>query len=197
MEQSTTIYYADGVTPMAPHRRQEPHGHPDRRDPAATCSTPSSRPRTTPSTPTTASTTRASPGRRGTTSPAATGRVPRRSASSTRGTWADLEGVTYARKLREAVIAMKLNQEYTKDQILDDVPQHRLLRTRGVRHPGGGHGVLQQAREGPDAWPRAWSSPASSRTPRARRQGQPVRPDGRQEPGARTGSTTSSGQMSS
>ncbi|WP_327007246.1 penicillin-binding protein [Dactylosporangium sp. NBC_01737] len=32
--------------------------------------------------------------------------------------WAELEGVTYARKLREAVIALKLNQEYTKEQIM-------------------------------------------------------------------------------
>jgi membrane peptidoglycan carboxypeptidase len=31
---------------------------------------------------------------------------------------ADLEGVTYARKIREAVIAMKLSQDYKKDQIL-------------------------------------------------------------------------------
>jgi membrane peptidoglycan carboxypeptidase len=31
---------------------------------------------------------------------------------------ADLEGITYARKLREAVIAMKLSQKYSKDQIL-------------------------------------------------------------------------------
>jgi membrane peptidoglycan carboxypeptidase len=32
--------------------------------------------------------------------------------------WADLEGVTYARKVREAVIAMKLNQEFSKDEIM-------------------------------------------------------------------------------
>ncbi|MEV8516220.1 transglycosylase domain-containing protein [Dactylosporangium sp. NPDC051484] len=32
--------------------------------------------------------------------------------------WAELEGVTYARKVREAVIAMKLNQQYKKDDIL-------------------------------------------------------------------------------
>jgi membrane peptidoglycan carboxypeptidase len=32
--------------------------------------------------------------------------------------WADLEGVTYARKVREAVIAMKLNQQYSKDEIM-------------------------------------------------------------------------------
>jgi membrane peptidoglycan carboxypeptidase len=32
--------------------------------------------------------------------------------------WADLEGVTYARKLREAVIALKLNQQYSKDEIM-------------------------------------------------------------------------------
>jgi membrane peptidoglycan carboxypeptidase len=33
--------------------------------------------------------------------------------------WAELEGVTYARKLREAVIALKLNQQYDKDKILE------------------------------------------------------------------------------
>ncbi|WP_327005209.1 penicillin-binding protein [Dactylosporangium sp. NBC_01737] len=32
--------------------------------------------------------------------------------------WADLEGVTYARKVREAVIALKLNKSYSKDQIM-------------------------------------------------------------------------------
>ncbi|WP_426508964.1 transglycosylase domain-containing protein [Dactylosporangium sp. McL0621] len=32
--------------------------------------------------------------------------------------WADLEGVTYARKVREAVIALKLNQQYSKDEIM-------------------------------------------------------------------------------
>ena len=31
------------------------------------------------------------------------------------------------------------------------LPEHRLLRSRRVRHPGGGAGVLRQAREGPDA----------------------------------------------
>ena len=31
---------------------------------------------------------------------------------------ADLDGITYARKIREAVIAMKLSQKYSKDQIL-------------------------------------------------------------------------------
>jgi membrane peptidoglycan carboxypeptidase len=31
---------------------------------------------------------------------------------------ADLEGITYARKLREATLAMKLSENYTKDQIL-------------------------------------------------------------------------------
>ncbi|WP_238013107.1 transglycosylase domain-containing protein [Dactylosporangium sp. AC04546] len=33
--------------------------------------------------------------------------------------WAELEGVTYARKLREAVIALKLNQQYEKPKILE------------------------------------------------------------------------------
>ncbi|HEX6498506.1 MAG TPA: transglycosylase domain-containing protein [Micromonosporaceae bacterium] len=32
---------------------------------------------------------------------------------------ADLSGITYSRKLREAVIAMKLNQKYTKDKIME------------------------------------------------------------------------------
>ncbi|WP_327001756.1 penicillin-binding protein [Dactylosporangium sp. NBC_01737] len=32
--------------------------------------------------------------------------------------WAELEGASYSRKLRESVIAIKLNDEYTKDQIL-------------------------------------------------------------------------------
>jgi membrane peptidoglycan carboxypeptidase len=33
--------------------------------------------------------------------------------------WADLTGVTYGRKLREAVIAMKLNKQYSKDKIME------------------------------------------------------------------------------
>ncbi|MFI5911791.1 transglycosylase domain-containing protein [Dactylosporangium sp. NPDC051541] len=33
--------------------------------------------------------------------------------------WADLEGVSYSRKLRESVIAQKLNDQYSKDQILE------------------------------------------------------------------------------
>ena len=33
--------------------------------------------------------------------------------------WADLSGVTYARKLREAVIAMKLNKQFSKSQIME------------------------------------------------------------------------------
>ncbi|UWZ36760.1 penicillin-binding protein [Dactylosporangium roseum] len=33
--------------------------------------------------------------------------------------WAELEGVTYARKLREAVIALKLNKQYDKSKIME------------------------------------------------------------------------------
>ena len=33
--------------------------------------------------------------------------------------WAELEGSSYSRKLRESVIAMKLNEEYDKDKILE------------------------------------------------------------------------------
>jgi membrane peptidoglycan carboxypeptidase len=33
--------------------------------------------------------------------------------------WAGLEGASYSRKLRESVIAMKLNEQYTKDKILE------------------------------------------------------------------------------
>ncbi|GAA2587280.1 transglycosylase domain-containing protein [Dactylosporangium fulvum] len=33
--------------------------------------------------------------------------------------WAELEDVTYARKLREAVIALKLNRQYDKDKIME------------------------------------------------------------------------------
>ncbi|MET7420724.1 transglycosylase domain-containing protein [Dactylosporangium sp. NPDC005555] len=32
--------------------------------------------------------------------------------------WATLEGVTYGRKVREAIIALKLNQQYSKEQIM-------------------------------------------------------------------------------
>ncbi|WP_156089721.1 transglycosylase domain-containing protein [Dactylosporangium aurantiacum] len=32
--------------------------------------------------------------------------------------WAELEGVTYGRKVREAVIALKLNKQYSKEQIM-------------------------------------------------------------------------------
>ncbi len=33
--------------------------------------------------------------------------------------WADLQGVSYSRKLRESVLATKLNEQYSKDQILE------------------------------------------------------------------------------
>ena len=81
--------------------------------------------------------------------------------------WADLEGVTYARKLREAVIALKLNQEFNKDKILEMYLNIVYFGRGAYGIQAASHRVLQQAREGTDAWPRAWSSPASSRTRRA------------------------------
>ena len=84
MPQATTIYYADGITPHGQLGDQNRTVIPFDQIPV-TCSTRSSRPRTRTFYTNAGVDYKASFARRGTTSPAATGRVPRRSPSSTPG----------------------------------------------------------------------------------------------------------------
>ena len=53
---------------------------------------------------------------------------------------------TPARKLREMRLALGLEKVWTKDKILAGLPEHRLLRRRGVRRGGGGGALLRRAR---------------------------------------------------
>ena len=48
-----------------------------------------------------------------------------------------------SRKLKELMIAVKLTRDYTKNQILELLPEHGLLRPRDVRHPGRGAVLLR------------------------------------------------------
>ena len=84
LPESTTVFFADGSTPMAKLGTENRTllGSGDMNDAVKQAS---SRPRTRRSGPTRASTSAACCGRPGTTSPAATRRVPRRSPSSTPG----------------------------------------------------------------------------------------------------------------
>ncbi len=58
---------------------------------------------------------------------------------------------TLTRKLREACLAEKLANKWSKRKILTRVPEPRVLRQPGVRRRGGGADVLLEAREEPDA----------------------------------------------
>ena len=80
---------------------------------------------------------------------------------------------TYKRKVKEAVLSLKIQRSMSKTEILAGLPQHHLLRPRRVRRPGGLRGVLRQGRQGP--------RPARVRGPRERHQ-QPdaLRPGQRQ-----------------
>ncbi len=53
---------------------------------------------------------------------------------------------TYTRKLREAVLAWQLEDKWSKDKILTEVPQHGLLRRRRLRRRGGRPHLLPQTR---------------------------------------------------
>ena len=55
---------------------------------------------------------------------------------------------TIARKVREAALAWQLEQKWPKDEDPYGVPEHDLLRERGVRDPAGLARLLQQEREG-------------------------------------------------
>ena len=55
-----------------------------------------------------------------------------------------------ARKIQEMRYALALERELTKDEILEPLPQHRLLRRRGVRHRGGQPALLLQVRRRAD-----------------------------------------------
>ena len=57
---------------------------------------------------------------------------------------AELKEISYNRKLREAVIARKLESKYNKDQIMGMYLNYDLPRRGPVRHRGGGAGLLRQ-----------------------------------------------------
>ena len=71
-------------------------------------------------------------------------RARRPSPSSTRGSRPTCKGVTYSRKLREAVIAWKLADKYSKEQILEFYLNTVPFGRGRVRHRGGRAGVLRQ-----------------------------------------------------
>ena len=62
------------------------------------------------------------------------------------------------RKVREIILALRLNEKFSKDKILDRVPQHRLLRRELLRHQVGGAALLHHRRI-----PRARSGSAARR----------------------------------
>ena len=65
---------------------------------------------------------------------------------------------SYTRKLKEAILSLKLQREQSKQRDPRGLPQHHLLRPRRLRHPGGGAGLLRQGRQGarPRARARCW-----------------------------------------
>ena len=76
---------------------------------------------------------------------------------------------TLARKVREARYAIALENHLSKDQILERLPQHRVLRGERLRHRGGSAPLLQPACEPAD-------SPASGAARRPGTQPGGVRP---------------------
>ncbi len=50
---------------------------------------------------------------------------------------------TSARKLREMRLALQVDKEFSKDEILDPLPQPRLVRQRRVRHLRRQPGLLR------------------------------------------------------
>ncbi len=80
------------------------------------------------------------------TSPAARARAPRRSpSSSSRTRCAEQNNRTVFEKLREAALAYHLTRKWTKQKILQRVPELDLLRQRRLRDRVGRAGVLRQA----------------------------------------------------
>ena len=53
---------------------------------------------------------------------------------------------SYQRKIKEAVVSLKIQNELSKARDPRGLPQHHLLRSRRLRHPGGRAGVLRQGR---------------------------------------------------
>ena len=74
---------------------------------------------------------------------------------------------TVQRKLKEACLAIKLNDAWSKQRILADVPQPGLLRQPRLRHRGGGADLLLEAGERPHPRARRRCSPASPQAPSA------------------------------
>ena len=109
--------------------------------------------RTAPSGPTRASTPRASCARRSTT--------PRASATQGASTitqqYVKILYLTsersLQRKLKEAVLSLKIQREQSKERDPRGLPQHHLLRPRRLRRPGRRHGVLRPPGRGPHARP--------------------------------------------
>ena len=73
----------------------------------------------------------------------------------------------FSRKIREAVLAVELEKQMTKDADPRALPQHRVLRQRRLRRAGGGRDLLQQGRRPARTGPRARCSPRSIRSPNA------------------------------
>ena len=85
------------------------------------------------------------------TARARSSRAARRSRSSSCATSTPASEKTFNRKLKEACLAIKLSQKWSKDQDPRRVPEHRLLRQPRLRRRGRGADVLLQAREPADA----------------------------------------------
>ena len=83
---------------------------------------------------------------------------------------------TYERKIREVLIAARLEERYTKSQILEEYLQHRLFRRGLLRRRGRVARILRQVRRGPEpaeaallaALVRSPSNDAPCAAPRAR-----------------------------
>ena len=55
---------------------------------------------------------------------------------------------SYTRKLKEAILSLKLQRQQSKQRDPRGLPQHHLLRPRCLRRPGRGAGLLRQGRQG-------------------------------------------------
>ena len=130
-----------------------------------TCRTPSSRRRTGRSGPTRASTPRASCARSSTTRPSDT----TQGASTITQQYVKILYLTqersYERKVKEAVLSLKIQRTMSEDRDPRGLPQHHLLRPRRVRRPGRLRGVLRQGRQGPHrcASPPSWRACSTTR----------------------------------
>ena len=80
---------------------------------------------------------------------------------------------SYTRKVKEAILSLKLGATAVQAGDPRGLPQHHLLRPRRLRHPGGGAGVLRQGR-------RRAEPPGERRAGQHHQQPDPVRPGQRQ-----------------